>query len=126
MHMGTIAPMRRSGLILVLLCVAVAAQAADSAAGKWVGPIARAEGPLEVQVHLWQTDEGRWRGAMSIPSQGAKDLPMEADVTGKKVMFRLLGIPGEPPFLGTLEGDTIDGEFKAAEPYGLTLMRVVE
>lgn len=118
--------MRRLGLILVLLCVALAAQAADSPAGKWVGSIARAEGPLEVEVDLWQTKDGRWRGDISIPSQGAKDLPMEVDVTSKKVMFRILNIPGEPPFLGTFEGDTIDGEFKAAQPYGLTLMRVVE
>lgn len=117
--------MRRSGLFLVLLCVAAVAQAAEPAAGKWVGSIARAEGPLEVEVDLWQTVDGRWRGDMSIPSQGAKDLAMEVDVTGKNVMFRLLNIPGEPPFLGTLEGDTIDGEFKATPPYSLTLMRVV-
>jgi hypothetical protein len=127
MHMGTIAPMRRSGLILVfLLFVAVSAQAAEPAAGKWVGSIARAEGPLKVEVDLWQRADGRWGGDMSIPDQGAKDLPLEVDVTAKKVMFRIVNIPGEPPFVGKLEGDTIDGEFQAAEPYALTLMRVVE
>jgi hypothetical protein len=118
--------MRRLSLILLVLCVAVSSHAADSAAGRWTGSIARPDGPLELQVELWQTDEGRWRGHLTIPAQGAKDLPMEVDVAGTQVMFRVLNIPGEPPFLGTFEGDVIDGEFKAAQPYALTLMRVVD
>ncbi len=128
MHQVQSFPMRRSGFFFVLLCIAVvsfAAETADPFVGRWVGIIHRADEPLEVEVDLWRTHEGRWRGDMSIPSQGAKDLPMEVDVTGSQIMFRVLNIPGEPWFLGKVEGDTIEGEFKAATPYALTLMRAV-
>ncbi len=120
--------MRRSGLIFVLLCVAavpLAAETADPFTGRWVGVIHRPDGPLEVEVDIWQNEEGRWRGDMTIPAQEAKDLPMAVDVKGSQIMFRILNIPGEPWFLGKVKGDVIEGEFKAQVPYGLTMMRAV-
>lgn len=52
-------------------------------------------------------------GHISIPEQGAKDLPLEAIVIdGDHVTFRITGIPGEPTFNGTRGADgAIAGDF---------------
>ena len=129
MHQVQSLSMRRSGFLIVLLCVAAVSFAAgktDPFTGRWVGTISRPDEPLKVQVDLWQTDEGRWRGTMAIPSQASEAFPLEVDVKRTQIMFRILGIPGEPWFLGKLKADSIEGEFQAAKPYGLTLMRAVE
>jgi hypothetical protein len=112
-------------LLMVFLFASIAAHAAEPAAGKWRGSIIRADGALAVEVDLWQASNGRWRGDISIPSQEAKDLPLEVDVTASRVQFRILNIPGEPPFVGKLTGNVIEGEFQnPAQPLPLKLERV--
>lgn len=68
---------------------------------------------LEFDIDL-STDGTTWSGDISIPAQGAQDLPLEQiAVDGARISFRIAGVPGAPTFVGTLsqDGATCDGEF---------------
>jgi pimeloyl-ACP methyl ester carboxylesterase len=66
---------------------------------------------LDVRVELARADGG-WAGTIDIPQQGATGLPLEmTQVEGKTVVFSIAGVPGQPTFNGTLEGDRISGAF---------------
>jgi len=89
-----------------------AAATAASASGRWTGAIELPGGKLAVAVDLQGGAPGS--GTISIPAQGAHDLPLGGvTVDGKAVRFAISGVPGEPTFGGTLAADarTIDGTF---------------
>ena len=68
---------------------------------------------LAVEVDLALAD-GTWTGDVSIPAQGARDLPLGGIVVdGSAVRFAIAGVPGEPTFQGTLadDGRSIEGTF---------------
>jgi CubicO group peptidase (beta-lactamase class C family) len=102
-------------VIVALLVVGIAtADAPTGMAGRWDGAIEVPDAALEVQIDLEPADGG-WSGTISIPAQNARDLPL-ADITvdGTSVGFSIEGLPGDPAFEGTLEGDAIAGEFTQA------------
>jgi CubicO group peptidase (beta-lactamase class C family) len=99
-------------VIVALLGAAVAtAEEPTGIAGRWEGAIEIPGAALEVQIDLEPSEDG-WTGKISIPAQNARDLPL-ADITvdGNAVGFSIEGLPGDPAFQGSLEGDALAGEF---------------
>lgn len=90
-----------------------AAPAAGGLAGHWEGNIELPGMKLAYDIDFAGSTDA-WTGDITIPAQGAKDLPL-ADVllSGESVSFRIAGIPGDPTFQGTLspDGATIAGTF---------------
>ena len=109
---------------LAALTLFAAAQQAGGPAGTWTGAIEIPGSPLEVSVTLTPDGE-QWSGTIDIPAQGAVDLPLQSvAVDGDEVTFAIAGVPGEPTFTGTLDGDAITGDFtQAGQEFPFTLTR---
>lgn len=112
-------PSSRARRLLLVACVAAAAVAAPATAraaspeGHWQGAIEIPGSPLAVDVDLAREGES-WSGDISIPAQGARDLPLSGvAVEGAAARFTIAGVPGEPTFAGTLadDGRTLSGTF---------------
>jgi hypothetical protein len=74
-------------------------------AGHWEGALQLPNGKLDLLVDLWTKEDG-WKGAISIPAQGLKNLALtKLSVTGGRLQFTLPGIPGEPGFDGAISAD---------------------
>ena len=92
-------------LILSVIHPAFSAPAQD-AAGHWEGAIELPGTKLEVDVDLAKRIDGTWTGDITIPAQGAKDLPLGAiKVEGADVSFAIAGVPGDPVFKGQMSAD---------------------
>lgn len=109
--------MRRIRTLLILLTFAASAFAANTTpAGRWEGSVNLPTGKLDVTIDLVQKDQ-QWSGAISIPAQNARDLPLTAiTMEGTAVSFQIAGVPGTPSFSGTLaaDGTKISGDFTQA------------
>lgn len=101
-------------LVLAAPLTASALAATDPLPGTWKGTISIPTGPLEVILDLSRDAGGAAAGTISIPAQGARDLPL-ANVALEGTAFRasIAGIPGDPTFTGTLDAaaGTIAGNF---------------
>ncbi len=102
-------------LVLLAACAFAAPQnpAADPA-GHWTGAVEVPGTRLEVEVELARQGQA-WSGTISIPAQGAKDLPLEKIVVeADRVEFAIADVPGQPTFLGKLSPDAaaIAGDFR--------------
>ncbi len=83
-------------------------------AGHWNGTVELPGQELEFEVDLTESASG-WTGFISIPAQGAKNLPLDAiEVGGRQVSFVIGGIPGEPTFSGELGDGELSGDFTQA------------
>jgi CubicO group peptidase (beta-lactamase class C family) len=82
--------------------------------GHWEGAIQVPGTPLAISVEFTSKTGGGLNATISIPAQGAKDLPL-ADVaqTDAAIAFKISGVPGDPSFKGTLaaDGAKISGTF---------------
>ena len=93
--------------------LAGAVAAAPSIEGHWVGSISLPGTKLAIDIDF-KAQDGGWAGDISIPLQGAKDLPLDKiAVDGTAVSFAIPGIPGDPVFRGVLSADglKITGDF---------------
>ena len=82
--------------------------------GHWKGTIKVPSKSLEVNLDF-QTENGVLKGDISIPAQGAQDLPLQnIRVTGDSVHFMIADIPGNPAFHGRIQSGkrTIEGTFR--------------
>jgi CubicO group peptidase (beta-lactamase class C family) len=109
---------------LLLFCSPALLTAQDAGlAGRWDGAITLPTAELVVQV-TFTADGAAHRGTISIPQQGAQDMPLSGVRTaGDSVTFAIAGVPGDPTFRGVLRGDTIRGHFQQAAltaPFMLT------
>ena len=98
---------------LTLLPSAARAQA-SKIAGHWEGSIQVPGSPLGISVDFTAKPDGSLSATISIPLQGAKDLPLGSlAVNGADVSFKISGVPGEPAFKGKLDadGNKIAGDF---------------
>jgi CubicO group peptidase (beta-lactamase class C family) len=91
--------------------------------GHWDGAIEIQGTKLGVQVFLVSGIAG-WTGHISIPEQGAKNLPLEkVEIAGDGVSFRIANIPGAPTFRGKLDAGTIAGSFTQGGVEGTFTLR---
>lgn len=97
--------------LAILWSAALCAQ--QTPRGHWTGSIEVPNQPLVMEVDLDRAASG-WKGSVSIPSQNASGIPLEAiTFVAGKVAFHIKGAPGDPHFEGTLSagGETMTGSF---------------
>ena len=118
-------------LIVIVLAVAISVSYAEnSVTGHWEGHIEIPGQPLAVKVDLAVKDTD-WSGAIDIPAQGAKGLPLsdirvEKDGAEVRVKFSIRGVPGNPTFDGHLQEGVISGTFsQGVAKFGFRLPREV-
>ena len=111
-------PMRISTVVALSCILAFGLLSAPaqthSAAGVWDGAISTPGADLHVIVTLQQKDDKSWSGAIDIPMQNAKAIPLtKIAIDGASVAFSIPGAPGDPTFTGKLsdDGQTISGDF---------------
>jgi CubicO group peptidase (beta-lactamase class C family) len=97
------------------LCWPAIARAEDvpAPAGHWEGAIELPGKSLKIDIDLVKGGDA-WSGDISIPEQGAKDLPLkDVKLDGIEITFALPGVPGNARFKGTISGDktSISGDF---------------
>ncbi len=111
---------------LLLTILAAAAPLAADLAGRWEGRLEIAGVTLDFDVDLTEAD-GAWTGDISIPEQGAVDLPLTAiTVADGRVGFMIDGVPGDPTFAGdaAADGASIAGVFsQGGAEGGFTMYR---
>ncbi len=79
--------------------------------GSWTGLIGPEVLDLGVNVVLDGTEEEPV-GILDIPVQGLYDFALsDVEVDGTDVTFAMPGVPGNPVFTGSVEGDTMSGTF---------------
>ncbi|HEU0176806.1 MAG TPA: serine hydrolase [Blastocatellia bacterium] len=104
-------------LLLALICCSLPAFAAphqNSLAGHWEGAIKLPTGALNFSVDFTVAADGKLAATITIPQQGAKDLPLaNVGLTDGEVTFGLADVPGDPKFRGKLstDGQKIEGTF---------------
>jgi len=82
--------------------------------GHWEGAIQVPGTPLAISVDFTAKTGGGLNATISIPAQGAKDLPLtEVSQSDSSIAFKIPGVPGDPAFKGTLaaDGAKISGTF---------------
>jgi CubicO group peptidase (beta-lactamase class C family) len=111
-------PIRRFvfALCFNLFCAALAPAAPQQnpIAGHWEGAIKLPNGPLSISVDFTAAADGKLSATISIPQQGAKDLPLaDVGLDNGEVTFAMAGVPGDPKFRGKLSDDKqkIEGTF---------------
>jgi hypothetical protein len=81
---------------------------------------------MKIEIDLMKDAAGAWAGAIAIPSQHVKSLPLSSiKVDHAAVTFAMKGIPGDPLFSGKLaeDGKTIAGDYtqgSGSMPFKLT------
>jgi hypothetical protein len=96
------------------LCAALAmAWQPPNGAGHWEGVIKGAGKDVAITVDLAVDQKGGWVGAMGMPAQGARDIPLSGiTVQGDAVHFRMFDAAESPVFDGKLAagGAAISGQ----------------
>ena len=83
----------------------------EKPAGRWTGAMEVPGQRLEMSI-LLERDEKGWSGTLDVPAQGLRGLPLsDLVVEPNRLKFVLAGIPGDPTYEGTIQGDEIIGEF---------------
>ena len=104
--------------ILVACLSAFAVIEQNSIAGHWEGAITLPNGgALNFSVDFAASPDGKVSATITIPQQGAKDLPLaNVSLNGTDVAFDLPNVPGDPKFRGKLspDGKKIEGTFSQA------------
>lgn len=88
------------------LCIAcLGASCAFAQAGHWEGVIQGAGKDVAITVDLAVDAKGGWTGALGMPAQGAKDIPLSGiTVQGDAVRFRMFDSAASPVFDGKMAG----------------------
>ena len=113
MREGIVILVMQKKLLLGVLMMAGSVWAQEGAKGHWSGAIEVPGNTMAVEVDLDKTEKG-WIGSISIPSQNAAGLPLDAIAfQDGKWTFRIKGAPGEPTFTGTIsaDGKAMAGDF---------------
>jgi len=96
--------MKRFLLLLTCLLSPSLAQSPPEVpqAGHWEGSLQLPKGKLDLLVDLWVKGDD-WKGVISIPAQGVKNLALTKISAGAgRLKFTLPGIPGDPAFDGAI------------------------
>ncbi len=112
-------------LVLLLQAGGVIAGTPDLA-GDWTGSIDLPGSSLQIQVSFTAVEVG-WSGTITIPAQGAKDLPLESiALDGVTATFAIKDVPGSPTFTGefSADGTALNGPFsQGGGTFPFTLVR---
>ena len=82
--------------------------------GQWAGLLGPGVIDLGVIVRFSE-QEGTLIGHIDVPLQSLENLPLEIrEVSPEGITLAIPGIPGDPTFVGSLEGDTLSGDFTQA------------
>jgi CubicO group peptidase (beta-lactamase class C family) len=103
----------RGCLLFVGTAVTLDAQAVSPCRGVWTGAIQIPGSPLAFETKFTDTN-GTCTATISIPAQGAKDLPLaNVLMRADSARFTINGVPGAPTFAGAREasGERISGRF---------------
>jgi CubicO group peptidase (beta-lactamase class C family) len=101
-------------VVAFILAASAYAKNAPDMSGVWEGTITLPGIPLGITIEFTKAADGTLAGKIDIPLQNAKGLPLgNIKVAAESVIFDLLGVPGEPRFLGTIadDGKSISGDF---------------
>jgi CubicO group peptidase (beta-lactamase class C family) len=99
---------------------------------RWTGIIEIPGQELAFDLDFRSAADGTISGDITIPSQGAVDLPLEeVSISGSGVRAVIKGIPGSPTFVGKIVGDgtSVEGQFTQAGqtfPFRWTWVGVVD
>lgn len=104
---------------LLLFCLMISGSALaviqqPSVAGHWEGAIQVPGSAVNFSIDVTVKADGSLSATITIPAQGAKDLPLtNVAFTGSELTFTLPNVPGDPQFKGKLEanGAKIAGTF---------------
>ncbi len=114
------------GLVIMMLLPGLALAAAPDLTGIWQGSIDIAGTELGIEVELAEGEAGL-SGSLSIPAQGANDLPFtEVELNGNHLVMAI-DLPGGAGFEGTIADDgTIAGTFtQAGQGFPFSLHRYI-
>ncbi|MBZ5583910.1 MAG: hypothetical protein LAQ30_17200 [Acidobacteriia bacterium] len=109
--------LRRLLCILAGVCALLSAQPAPRGAGHWEGVLKAPNQDVALTVDLAKNQKGEWIGTLSMPAQGAQDIPLsDINVQQETVHFAMLKAPGAPVLEGKLsaDGNAITGAFAAS------------
>ncbi|MCX6828156.1 MAG: serine hydrolase [candidate division Zixibacteria bacterium] len=126
--------MKKNWILVFILALIVGSQIPLMAAarvtdltGLWNGAINLPGMELGITVDFSRDSSGGLKGAIDIPLQGAKGLPLKnITVEGDNVTFEIVNVPGAPTFKGVVEpdGDSITGNFtQSGQTYSFSLSR---
>lgn len=99
---------------LIFTAFVQAAPQQNPVAGHWEGAIKLPNGALNFSVDFTAAADGKLSATITIPQQGAKDLPLaDVGLNNGEVTFAIVGVPGDPKFRGKLsaDGQKIEGTF---------------
>jgi len=117
-------------LIPLLIAVLLATAAAQpDPLGAWRGALGPGVIDLEIRVTIAADEAGTgFAGTIDIPAQGLFDFALgDVVLEGSDIAFVMPGVPGDPAFAGTLEGDRIEGTFtQGGQPLPFVLERDAE
>ncbi|RLD10166.1 serine hydrolase [candidate division KSB1 bacterium] len=107
----------------------LSAKDSNTISGHWEGQIELPGQTLGINIDFFVNEENILSGDISIPLQGAKDLPLsEISLTGKKIRFKLPGVPGNAAFTGEIseDGRQISGTFhQSGQDFAFQIRRAV-
>jgi len=97
-------------LLLNILCIAVFAQDAAPLKGDWSGVLDAGAAKLKLILHFTVDGDGKWRGTMDSPDQGANGLKMDTvTFEGQTLKFTMQALGAS--YEGTLKDNEITGKF---------------
>ena len=103
--------------VLAALSALPAAETAPKGAGHWEGVLKTPNQDVALTVDLAKNQKGEWIGTMSLPAQGAREIPLSRiTVQENAVHFAMLDSPESPVLDGKLSEDaaTMAGSFSAS------------
>src|ERR1035441_1188452 len=103
-------PVARLGALFAAMAMA---WQPPNGAGHWEGIIKGAAQDVAITVDLALDQKGGWMGALGMPEQGARDIPLSGiTVQGDAVHFRMFDAAASPVFDGKLAsgGAAISGQ----------------
>lgn len=107
-------------LIPILAASQIAVAAESDISGHWTGAVTIQGTDLKIELDFKKADAA-WSGAVTIPQQGAKDLPLgEISLASDDLSFVIVNIPGNPSFKGKLAADSkaVTGDFTQGSAKG--------
>lgn len=103
-----------AAVLFIIFGAAVFANPQGAVAGVYEGEIEVPGSPIRVIIEVTSGGGGKLAATISIPQQGARNLPLDnVNINNELFSFKLPGVPGDPRFEGRIAAETrkIEGTF---------------